>query len=191
MNRVMRGVLLMGPALLFVGCAAGTTGTTTPTPSPVAVTTVSPSPAMVARSVTETRTVANKDGSTTVVISYSDGSKTEERTFKAGELAKVRRSTSAAGVRTGHVTYRKDSREVEVKDPSWVETSMEATGSALTTAAKATEKGVTVAAEKTAEGAKTAGKATAKGAAVAAEKTVEGVKALGAGAKKLGQKIKP
>ena len=200
--------------LLFVmsGCGTGNeSASSTPSPSPAAVVVVSPTPVPI--TVVDTKNIANKDGSTTVVTTFSDGSKREDRIFTRGEVTRVRRSTSAAGVRTAHVTYRKDNSEVEIKDPSWVDKSMDATSDALVVAGKKTAEGATVAGkataegakvagektasaaktvgQKTAEGAKVAGEKTASGAKTVGEKTAEGAKEVGKGAKKLGEKLKP
>ena len=198
MKRIWRAGLLLGPALLVSACA-GTTETVAPTPSPtVAV----PSPTVAPPTVTETKTINNRDGSTTVVKTYSDGSKTEHRSFKTGDVAVVKRVTTASGAQRAHVVYRKDNSEVEVKDPTWVDKSMSATGNALSVAAKKTESGVKTGVNATVEGAKTAGSATAKGATMVGKKTAEGaktvgkktaegVKAAGKGIKKVGEKLKP
>ncbi|MEP7271898.1 MAG: hypothetical protein ABI882_10380 [Acidobacteriota bacterium] len=198
MKRFVSAGSLLSISLLFGACSGASE--TAPTPSPTVAPT--PSPTVAPPTVTETKSIANKDGSTTVVRTFSDGSKSEERTFKTGEIATVRRVTQTSGERRAHVVYRKDNSEVEVSDPTWVEKSMDATGSALAVAARKTESGVKTGVNATVEGAKTVGSATKKGAIVAGEKTVEGakmvgektkegVKAVGKGLKKVGEKIKP
>src|SRR5262249_55442036 len=141
------------------------TPTVTPTGTPMAS----------ARTITGTTTVENKDGSRTVVINYSDGSKTEIRTFQSGRLSKVTRETSATGTRTARVNYRADNKEVELKDPSWVDKAMGATSNALV---------------EVADKAEDVGDAAKKGAHEAADKAEDVGDAAKKGAKKAGRKIK-
>jgi hypothetical protein len=191
MKRVVNLGILLASLLVISGCGSGTeSASPTPSPSATAVVVVSPTPVPIA--VVDTKTIANKDGSTTVVTTFSDGSKREDRVFTGGEIARVRRSTSATGAKTAHVTYRKDNSEVEIKDASWVDKSMDATSDALVVAGKKTAEGAKMAGEKTAEGATVAGKKTAEGAKVAGEKTASAAKTAGEktaeGAKVAGEK---
>lgn len=165
---------LLAAGLLFGACAADSTTTTT-APSPTPTVTPTSTPIASARTVAETNTVVNKDGSTTVVTSYSDGSKSEVRTFKSGRISTITRETSSTGTRTARVTYRADNKEVELKDPSWVEKSMDATGNALV---------------EVADKAEDVGDATRKGAREAADKAEDVGDAMKSGAKKAGRKIK-
>ena len=72
---------------------------------------------------------------------------------------------SGTGVRTARVTYRDDSTDVEIKDESWIDKAMDATGDALATAAHKTKEGAKAAADK----AEDVGDATKKGAKKAAK----------------------
>jgi hypothetical protein len=117
----------------------------------------------------------------------------EVRTFKSGRLLRVRRETSANGTRVARVTYREDGREKELKDPSWIEKSMDATAEALIEVADkaedvgdATKKGAREAADK----AEDVGDAAKKGAREAADKAEDVGDAAKKGAKKAGRKIK-
>ncbi|MGE0128829.1 MAG: hypothetical protein AB7U82_12180 [Blastocatellales bacterium] len=214
MRKTIFSGVLIGAGLLLGACGANsTTATTAPSPTPAVASTSTPIAS--ARTVTGTNTIENKDGSTTVVTHYSDGSKTEARTFKSGRLSTVTRETSAAGARTARVTYRADSKEVEVKDPSWVDKSMDATGNALVEAADkaedvgdATKKGAREVADKAEDvgdaakqgarkaedKAKDAGSAIKKGAKKGANETADKAEDVGdamkKGAKKAGSKIK-
>lgn len=203
-------LLLTGSTL--AACETKTTtntATTTASSTPVAIVTGSSTPLAVLRSVTDTKTVENKDGSTTVVTSYSDGSKTEERTFKTGRLTKVTRETPAGGgTRTARVVYRDDNSEVAVDDPSWVEKSMNATSDALAVAARktkagikeigdkaedvgdATKKGVKKGANEAADKAEDAGDLIKKGAREVADKAEDVGDATKKGAKKAGKAVK-
>lgn len=190
MKRVVNLGWILASLLAVSGCGTSNdSASPSPSPSATAVAVASPTPVPI--TVVDTQNIANKDGSTTVVTTFSDGSKREDRIFTGGEITRVRRSTSSAGTRTAHVTYRKDNSEVEIKDPSWVDKSMDATSDALVVAAKKTAEGAKTAGEKTAEGAKVAGEKTASAAKTVGEKTAEGAKEVGKGAKKLGEKLKP
>ncbi|MDQ3013956.1 MAG: hypothetical protein M3X11_25045 [Acidobacteriota bacterium] len=214
MKKAFMSSSLFATALLFGACSSDSTSTPTPSTTATPVATVAPTntPLAIIRSVTDTKTIENKDGSTTVVTMYSDGSKSEVRTFKSGRLAKVTRDTPSAGVRTARVTYRDDSTDVDVTDDSWVEKSMNATGDALATAARKTKAGAIEAADKAEDvgdavkkGTKKAASATAdkaedvgsaikkgvkKGAIETADKAEDVGDAVKKGAKKAGSKIK-
>jgi hypothetical protein len=151
--------------------------TTTPAVTPVASPAMVPSPA---RTVTNTSTVENRDGSTTVVAHYSDGTKSEVRTFKTGRLSRVTRETNAAGQRTARVTYRDTNREVELREASWIDKSMDATSNALVEVADkledvgdATKKGVKEGAKEVGDKAEDVGDAVKKGAKKVTKKAKE------------------
>ncbi|MEP7337692.1 MAG: hypothetical protein ABI977_08085 [Acidobacteriota bacterium] len=173
-------------AALLLGACQSDSSPATPTTTATPMATVAPTntPLAIIRSVTDTKTVENKDGSTTVVTMYSDGSKSEVRTFKSGQVAKVTRETPSTGPRTARVVYRDDSAEVEVQDESWVEKSMDATGNALATAARKTKAGVKAAANETADKAEDVGDATKKGARKTADKAEDVGSAIKKGVKK-------
>jgi hypothetical protein len=154
---------------------------------------VTPTGTTGARAVTGTTTAENRDGSKTVFINYSDGSRSEERAFRGGRLSKVTRETSANGTRTVRVIYRADGKEKELKDPSWIDKAMDATAEALVEAADkaedvgdATKQGPREAADK----AEDVGDAAKKGLREAADKAEDAGDAAKKGAKKAGRKIK-
>jgi hypothetical protein len=188
MRKIILSIALLATGLLFVACGANSDtmrASSTPEATPTGPTG--------ARAVTGTTTVENGDGSKTVVINYSDGSRSEERTFKSGGLSKVTRETSANGTRAVRVTYRADGKEKELKDPSWIEKAMDATADALVEVADkaedvgdATKKGAREAADK----AEDVGDAAKKGAREAADKAEDVGDAAKKGAKKAGRKIK-
>jgi hypothetical protein len=195
---------VVSSAMAIAGCYSAPE-TTTPTPTPVVATptpTATPEVAVTTPTpaVTSTRTIKNKDGSTTVEYLHVDGSKTEVRTFPTSSthsVAKVSRTTSSTGTMKATVTY-KDDTSGELKEKGMTEKAMTATGDALSTAEKETVSGVKTAADATekaakatAAGAQTVGKATAKGAEKAGKATAEGAKKVGEataeGAKKVGE----
>jgi predicted glycosyl hydrolase (DUF1957 family) len=188
MRKIILSISLFATGLLFVACGANSDtmrASSTPETTPTGTTG--------ARAVTGTTTVENGDGSKTVVINYSDGSRSEERTFKSGRLSKVRRETSANGTRAVRVTYRADGKEKELKDPSWIDKAMDATADALVEVADkaedvgdAAKKGAREAADK----AEDVGDAAKKGAREAADKAEDVGDAAKKGAKKAGRKIK-
>lgn len=153
-------------------------------------TTATPATPTAEPTVVKTESSELADGSTLVVKTYSDGTKTEERSFKTGPLTKVERRTAKDGATTAYVTRREGGEEVEIKDRSWVEKSMDATGDALATAASKTKEGVETAAEKTKEGAKTAVEKTKEGAQKTGSAVKEGAEKVGKGLKKVGEKVK-
>jgi hypothetical protein len=167
--------------LLLTGliAACNTNGGNEPvTPAP-AMTPVA-SPTMAPRTVANTSTVENRDGSTTVVTHYSDGTKSEVRTFKTGRLARVTRETNATGQRTARVTYRDTAREVELRDESWIDKSMDATGNALVEVADKledagdmTKKGVKEGVKEVGDKAEDVGDAVKKGAKKVTKKAKE------------------
>ena len=186
MQKVFVFSFLFAVALLLGACHgdSGSTPAPSTTVTPVATITPVSTPVASVRSITDTKTIENNDGSTTVVTMYSDGSRSEVRTFRSGHLARVSRDTSATGTRTARVAYRDDTTEVEVKDESWIEKSMDATGDALATAARKTKAGVKAAANETADKAEDVGDATKKGARKTADKAEVVGSAIKKGVKK-------
>ena len=173
----MRKIIISGAmltvGLLFGACSASSDSMTENSSAASSSPTVSPVAG--ARTITGSTTEENRDGSSTVVTNYSDGSMSETRTFKNGRLIKVTRQTNAAGTRAAYVTYRADGKEKELKDPSWIEKSMEATAEALV---------------EVADKAEDVGDATKKGAREVADKAEDVGDAAKKGAKKAGRKIK-
>ena len=185
--------LFLGATLLTGACSSNdTANTATPTTTitPLASITPNSSPVAMMRTVTDTRTIENKDGSTTVVTMYSDGSKSEVRTFKNGRLVKVTRETPVTGTRTARVTYREDSTDVEIHDESWVEKAMDATGDALATAGRKTKAVAIEAADKAEDVGDAVKKGTKKAASKTADKAEDVGDAIKKGAKKTGHAIK-
>lgn len=168
MRNIIFSIALLATGSLFVACAANSDTMTASSP-PVGTGTSG------ARAITGTTTVENKDGSRTVVTNYSDGSRSEERTFKSGPVSKLRRETSTNGSRAVRVTYRADGKERELRDPNWIEKSMDATAEALV---------------EVADKAEDVGDAAKKGAREAADKAEDVGDAVKDGAKKTGRKIK-
>lgn len=175
---------VLSALLLLVGLAAacntnGGSEPITPAPAltPLASPTMMPSPA---RTVTNTSTVENRDGSTTVVTHYRDGTQSELRTFKTGRLARVTRETNATGQRAARVTYRDTGREVALRDASWIDKSMNATSKALVEVADKledvgdmTKKGVKEGAKEVGDKAEDVGDAVKKGAKKVTKKAKE------------------
>lgn len=188
MRKIFAIGFLLVTGLLLAACetTTPTNTSTTTSPTPVAAVTGASSPIAIVRSVTGTNTIENKDGSTTVVTSYSDGSKTEVRTFKTGRLTRVTRETPAGGAapRSVRVVYRDDNAEVDVDDPNWVEKSMDATGDALAVAARKTKAGAIEAADKAEDVGDAAKKGARKGASETADKAEDVGDAVKKGAKK-------
>jgi len=193
MRKIIVSGVLLAAGSLFGACAAGSgTTATAPAPTPAAA------PAgTAARTVSATNTVENKDGSITTTINYSDGSKSEVRTFRSGRLSTARRETSATGGRVACVTYRADNKEVELKDSSWVDRSMEATGDALVEVADKAEDAndqVKKGAREVGDKAEDVGGAVKKGAKKGARETADKAEDVGdavkKGAKKTGRAIK-
>ncbi len=142
---------------------------------------------------TDAKEVEKEDGSTVAVTQSPDGTKTEVRTFKTGEVARVTRTTRPNGEQTARVEFR-DDRNVDIEDKSTVEDIMDATANTIADAANKTwdttkhvgeevgDKSEDVA-DKTVDTSKDVGKAIGKGAKKGAEK-------VGKGVKKIGEKIK-
>lgn len=190
-TKSLMGLLLMSG--LLSACTSISNSPVSPSPTPtlgtpavVIVTspTVAPAP-----TVTNTRTIENKDGSTTLVTTYSDGTTREERTFKTGRLSRVTRNTNASGQRTMRVTYRADSREVEMQDASWVDKAMDATGDALATAASKTKQGAIEVADKAEDVGDATKKGVKKGVREVGDKAEDVGDAVKKGAKKVGKKV--
>jgi len=188
-TKMMMGLLLLSG--LLAGCESMHQPPASPSPtptlssSPVAVV----SPTVAAPTVATTRTIENKDGSTTVATIYSDGSSSEERTFKSGKLTRVTRKTSPAGERTVNVTYRADNREVELQDKTWAEKAMDATGDALATAASKTKQGAVEVADKAEDVGDATKKGVKKGVNEVGDKAEDVGDAVKKGAKKVGKKL--
>ncbi|HKY06554.1 MAG TPA: hypothetical protein VJQ56_16775 [Blastocatellia bacterium] len=157
-----------------------------------------PSPAAAAKE------VEKEDGSTVAVTTDSAGTKTEERTFKSGEVARVTRTTSPEGRRRASIELR-DGRKAEVEDQSLVEKTIEAPAEWLVSTANTTwdatkNVGSTVAdktgevAGKTVDKGKDAGKTVGRGAksvgSTVADKTEDAAGLVKKGAKKVGKETK-
>jgi hypothetical protein len=151
----------------------------------VATPTPRPAPTVVK---SESRT--RPDGSEIVTTYYSDGSKREVRTFKKGPLVSVERNTSVEGTATGKAVRRSDNSETEVKDKSWVDKSMEATGDALSTAASKTKEAGEKVGDTTKDAAKGTGEAVKAGAEKTGSEAKKGAKEVEKGAKKAGEAVK-
>jgi hypothetical protein len=173
----LMGLLLLSG--LLSACEQISNSPAVPSPTPAVVIVTSPTVAPV-RTVTNTRTIENKDGSITLVTTYNDGTISEERTFKSGRLVRVARNTNAAGQRTVKVTYRADAREVELQDQSWADKAMDATGDALATAASKTKQGAIEVADK----AEDVGDATKKGVKKGVNEAGDKAEDVGAATKK-------
>ncbi len=190
MRKILTFALGITAGLVSMACEPSST--TTPTTTPTA--TIAPSPTVLPKAAISTNSIENKDGSTTVVTIYNDGTKTEVRTFKAGKLARVTRTTDASGAKTVHASYRADDTEVEIKDESWIDKSMDATGDALAVAADKTKSGLKTAARETADKAEDVSGAVKKGAKKAANETADKAEDVGdavkKGAKKTAKKVK-
>ena len=153
-----------------------------------------------AEGVKEVAGTVEKDDSTIVTSTAADKTKTEVRTFKSGEVARVTRVTRADGERTATVEFR-DGRKVELEDDSAIERAMEDTASAIADAGnKAWEVSKEIGAEigdkaeDVGDKAAAAGKAIGKGAKRGAEEVADKAEDLGdkavEGAKKVGKGIK-
>lgn len=126
------------------------------------------------------QTITKSDGSVVVVTVADDGTKTEVRTFKTGDIARITRTTHSNGHRTVEVEYR-DGRTANIEEESDIEQAMDATADRITAAAsktKETAKEITSevsdkaedAADKVVEKSKDAGKVAVKGVKVTADK---------------------
>lgn len=138
--------------------------------------------------------------STIQTATAADGTKTEVRTFKSGDVARATRVTRRSGERTATVEFR-DGRSVELEDDSAIERLMEDTGTVIADGAtKAWEATKMVGSEigdkledagdKAADTGKAIGKGAKRGAEEVADKAEDvGDKAV-EGAKKVGKGIK-
>ena len=151
--------------------------------------------------------IEKEDGSTVVVSASSNGTRTEARTFPAGDVARVTRITTPNGHRRAIVEFR-DTTTIEIKDGNEVDRVIEAPADAVKSAAVKARDAVKSAgaevADKTedaADKATDAGKDAGGEAKRAAEEVGDaasdagsavkkGVKKTGKGIKKVGQKIK-
>jgi hypothetical protein len=77
------------------------------------------------------------DGSVVIITTASDGTKTEVRTFKTGDIARITRTTRDNGERAVMVEYR-DGRTAKLEDESDIEQAMDATADAIKRAADKT-----------------------------------------------------
>jgi hypothetical protein len=188
-TKTLLGLLLLSGTLSGCTTTEQPSGTASPTPvsesSPAAVVSATLAP----RTVALTRTIENKDGSTTVATIYSDGTTSEERTFKSGPLSRATRTTNAEGQRTVRVTYRADAREVELQDESWADKAMDATGDALATAASKTKQGALEVGDKAEDVGAATKKGVKKGIREVGDKAEDVGGAVKKGAQKAGKKI--
>lgn len=157
-----------------------------------------PSPAAAAQD------VEKEDGSTVAVTTDPSGTKTEERTFKSGEVARVTRTTNPEGRRRATIELR-DGRKAEVEDQGLVEKTIEAPAAWLVSTANttwdATKKVGSEVADKTGDVAGKAvdkgkdvgtaiGRGAKKGAEEVADKTGDAAGLVKKGAKKVGKETK-
>jgi hypothetical protein len=148
--------------------------------------------------------VEKEDGSTVAVSTAPDGTKTEVRRFKSGDVARVTRTTPRGGESTATVEFS-DGRKVELEDKSDIERAMDATSDAIVAAANKTwdatkEVGKEIGdktedvAGKTVDTGKKVGKEIGKGAKRGAEevadKAEDAADAVAKGAKTVGKKVK-
>ena len=118
-----------------------------------------------------------KPDSTIVTSTASDGTKSEVRTFKSGDVASVTRVTRTGGQRTATVEFR-DGRKVEIKDDSAIERAMDDTTEVVAKTAN-----------KTWEGTKEVGKEVGDKAEDVGDKAADTGKAIGKGAKRGAVKV--
>ncbi|HEX8184127.1 MAG TPA: hypothetical protein VF747_05230 [Blastocatellia bacterium] len=157
--------------------------------------------------------VQKEDGSTVVVSTSSNGTRTEARTFPSGDVARVTRINPPNG-RTRAIVEFRDTRSVEIKDEDEIDHIMDASADTIKTVAmklweamkswEAANSAGSEAADKTEDAADKAagvGKEVGKGAKRGAEAVGDaasdtaaaakaGVKKTGKGIKKVGEKIK-
>jgi hypothetical protein len=111
--------------------------------------------------------VEKDDGSTVTTTTAADGTKTEVRTFKTGEVVRVTRTTRPGARRTAKVEMR-DGREADLQDDSEIERVIDASADWIAQAA-----------DKTWETTKTVGKEIGDKAEDVAGKTVDTSKDVG------------
>jgi hypothetical protein len=167
-----------------------TASTATASPSPTVATVVATPTAPPAPSIVKTENKKHPDGSETLITYYSDGSKREVRTFKAGPLMTVERQTKVDGTMTAHVVHRRDNSETEIKDKSWIDKSMDATGDALAKAVSTTKDVGEKVGDTAVKGATATGEAVKEGAEKTGSGAEKGAKEVGKGAKKVGKTVK-
>jgi len=134
--------------------------------------------------------VVRDDGSTVEIQTAPDGTRTEVRTFKSGDVVRVTRTTPPSGKRTARVELR-DNRTVDLDDDSAIENAMEWTGDAIASAAVKTWEVTKKVGAEVADKTEDVGGAVGKGAVTAgkevADKTEDAGGAVGKGAKKVGR----
>jgi hypothetical protein len=190
-------VLLLAVSIWAVGCAensqqpAGSTSTTTATQN--------------------AQQVEKDDGSMVATTTATDGTKTEVRTFKTGEVARVTRTTKPGTKRTASVELR-DGRKADLEDDNdvervidasadWIVGAADKTWSATKTVGKEVADKTEDVADKTVDTSKDVGKKVVKGtkagvreAGDKAEDVGDAVgktaKKVGKGAKSVGKKVK-
>jgi hypothetical protein len=185
-------VLLLAVSLAAIGCAessqpAGSPSTTTATQN--------------------AQEVEKDDGSIVATTTAADGTKTEVRTFKTGDVARVTRTTSSGGKRTATVELR-DGRKAELNDDSEIEQVIDASADWIadtandtwdTTKAVGKEIGDKTedVADKTVDTSKKVVKGTKEGAKEVGDKAEDvgdavgkTAKKVGKGAKNVGKKVK-
>jgi hypothetical protein len=146
-------VLLLACTIWATGCAdhsqpAGTTTSTT-------------------TATQNAQQVEKDDGSMVATTTAADGTKTEVRTFKSGEVTRVTRTTKPGARRTASVELR-DGRKADLEDDSDVERVIDASADWLVGAA-----------DKTWSATKTVGKEVADKSEDVADKTVDTSKDVG------------
>jgi hypothetical protein len=174
---------------LLTACSTSEQPVATPTPIPTVASLTTPTP-MPAPTIVKTETKNRADGSEIVTTYYSDNSKREVRTFRKGPLVTVERETSTDATVSAKVVRRADNTEIEVKDKSWIDKSMDATGDALATAASKTKDVGEKVGDTTKEGAKDVGSAVKEGAEKTGSEAEKGGKEVEKGAKKVGKTVK-
>lgn len=111
--------------------------------------------------------VTKSDGSMVEIVIAPDGTKTEVRTFKTGDIARITRTTQSNGTRAVIVEYR-DGRKADLTDENDIEQAMDATADTIIMAA---DKALSVT--------KTAGEEVADKTEDVADKTVDVSKKVG------------
>ncbi|HEX8090266.1 MAG TPA: hypothetical protein VF762_15515 [Blastocatellia bacterium] len=144
------------------------------------------------------QSMTKSDGSMVTTTIAPDGTKTEVRTFKTGDIARITRTTRSNGERTVMVEHR-DGRTAKLEDQGDIEQAMDASADMIMTAAGKTwngakEVGGEVAdktedvADKAVDTGKKAGKVAVKGVKVAADKTEDVASETGEAVKKGAEK---
>jgi hypothetical protein len=184
-------VLLLAVSLAAIGCAENSQ------PASPSTTTATQN----------AQQVEKDDGSIVATTTAADGTKTEVRTFKTGEVARVTRTTSSGGKRNATVELR-DGRKAELNDDSEIEQVIDASADWIadtandtwdTTKAVGKEVGDKTedVADKTVDTSKKVVKGTKEGAKEVGDKAEDvgdavgkTVKKVGKGAKSVGKKVK-